>query len=253
MGDVRTARATEPGSESGAVRARRRGSLTPDEIVAVASDMIRADGIEAFSMRRLGAALGVNPMTVYLRFEDREALLAAVAADQLGRFRVPVVEGPWIDRTVALADAIRRHLVDTRGLAALLDGPDALAAAMVEATEAGLSLMVEAGIDGADAVAAFRALFWHAVGAALAHDAISSGHGRAIVEAGERDRAGADCASAAAPATAIARLADHFGSVDPDTHFATSARALALGLLAEADLPTAAVISTARTRIEDQP
>jgi AcrR family transcriptional regulator len=260
VGDGRTAQATKPGA--GAAPTRRRGSLTPDEIVAVAADMIRADGIEAFSMRRLGAALGVNPMTVYLRFEDREALLAAVAADQLGRFRVPVAEGPWVDRAVAWADAIRRHLVDARGLAALLDGPDALAASMVEATEAGLSLMLEAGLDGAGAVAAFRALFWHAVGAALAHDTIASGHGRAIVEAGERDRAGADGASGAVPGgvpvTAIARLADHFGPVDPDALYAASARALALGLVAEVRpspaLPQApAVSATQRSRIEDKP
>jgi AcrR family transcriptional regulator len=221
--------------------------------------MIRADGLEAFSMRRLGTALGVNPMTVYLRFEDREALLAAVAADQLGRFRLPAVEGPWVDRAVALADAIRRHLVQARGLAAVLDGSDALAASMVEATEVGLSLMLEAGLDGADAVAAFRALFWHAVGAAQAHDTIASGRGRAIVEAGERYRAGADGASGGAPVTAIDRLADHFGPVDPDALFAVSVRALVLGLVAEARpaearLPRpAGVIATERTRIEDQP
>lgn len=218
--------------------------------------MIRADGLETFSMRRLGAALGVNPMTVYLRFEDREALLAAVAADQLGRFRLPVTEGPWVDRVVAWADAIRRHLVGARGLATLLDGPDALAASMVEATEAGLSLMLEAGLDGADAVAAFRAVFWHAVGAAQAHDSIASGHGRAIVEVGEGHRAGGDGASGAAPGdalvTAIARLADHFGPVDPDTLFAASARALVLGLVAETRLPRPAVFATERTRIEDQ-
>lgn len=219
--------------------------------------MIRADGIEAFSMRRLGAALGVNPMTVYLRFEDREALLAAVAADQLGRFRVPAAEGPWVDRAVALVDAIRRHLVDARGLAAALDGSDALAASMIEATEAGLSLMLEAGLDGPDAVAAFRALFWHAVGAAQAHDTIASGHGRSIVEAGERDRAGFDGTSAATPRPAIARLAGHFGPVDPDALFAASARALVVGLVAETRpaetrLPTPAVIATERTRIEDQ-
>ena len=240
------------------VRARRRGSLTPAEIVAVASEMIRADGIEAFSMRRLGAALGVNPMTVYLRFEDREALLAAVAADQLGRFRVPVAEGAWADRAVAWADAIRRHLVETRGLAAVLDGPDAMAASMVEATEAGLSLMLEAGLEGVDAVAAFRALFWHAVGAALAHDTIASGHGRAIVEAGDRGRAGVDGASASPPWPAIVELAGHFGPVDPDALFAASARSLVLGLLAEVR-PRAArtvspdAIATERNRIEDQP
>ena len=47
--------------------------LTPDRIVTVARSLIREHGLSGFSMRRLAAALDVNPMTIYLRFENKDA------------------------------------------------------------------------------------------------------------------------------------------------------------------------------------
>ena len=50
--------------------------LTPDRIVTVARSLIREHGLSGFSMRKLAAALDVNPMTIYLRFDNKDALLA---------------------------------------------------------------------------------------------------------------------------------------------------------------------------------
>ena len=47
--------------------------LTPDRIVTVARSLIREHGLSGFSMRKLAAALDVNPMTIYLRFENKDA------------------------------------------------------------------------------------------------------------------------------------------------------------------------------------
>ena len=45
--------------------------LTPDRIVTVARSLIREHGLSGFSMRKLAAALDVNPMTIYLASTTR--------------------------------------------------------------------------------------------------------------------------------------------------------------------------------------
>ncbi|NDH11368.1 MAG: TetR/AcrR family transcriptional regulator [Actinobacteria bacterium] len=59
--------------------------LTPDRIVTVARGLISEHGLSDFSMRKLAAALDVNPMTIYLRFDNKDALLDAVARASLAR------------------------------------------------------------------------------------------------------------------------------------------------------------------------
>ena len=61
-------------------------NLTPDRIVTVARGLISEHGLSGFSMRKLAAALDVNPMTIYLRFENKDALLDAVAQASLAEF-----------------------------------------------------------------------------------------------------------------------------------------------------------------------
>jgi len=65
---------------------------TADRIAAEASALLRAEGEDAVSMRRVAAAVGITPMAIYRHFPNREALLHAVAergwdqlAEQWGR------------------------------------------------------------------------------------------------------------------------------------------------------------------------
>jgi len=67
----------------------RTTRLTADETVEAASRLLHRDGPDAFSMRRLAAELDVNPMTIYLRFENKEALLRAVGERRLRSIQLP--------------------------------------------------------------------------------------------------------------------------------------------------------------------
>lgn len=53
---------------------------TADRIAAEASAILRAEGADAVSMRRVASAVGITPMAIYRHFPNREALLRAVAA-----------------------------------------------------------------------------------------------------------------------------------------------------------------------------
>lgn len=142
---------------------RPRGSLTQDEVVDVALVLIEEHGVEALTMRRLAEHLGVNPMTLYLRFDNKDALLAAMVARRLSEVRTDHVDGSLEDRLVAWTRSVRDQLVGVGDLLTALRPAHHLATPMLDGSEAGLALLIEAGLDGADAVDAFRSLFWHAV------------------------------------------------------------------------------------------
>ncbi|WP_018634691.1 TetR/AcrR family transcriptional regulator [Parafrankia elaeagni] len=57
-------------------QATPRVSLTSDRIVAAGLGIADAEGLEAVSMRRVAAALGVGTMTLYTHVQDKDALLA---------------------------------------------------------------------------------------------------------------------------------------------------------------------------------
>lgn len=200
---------------------RQRGTLDPDEIVDHAIGLITADGIDAFSMRRLATALGVTPMTIYLRFENKDELLAAVARRMLGRFEAPEITGTWSDRVVAFAVAVRDHIERARPVLGVLGTSEGLGQAMADATDAGLALMADIGFEGGDAVAAYRILFWHAVGAVMVRDTIDTdpvAHIRGRFTSPDHPHLDA--------------LIGHFGKPDPDQIFRDATLALAAGLAA---------------------
>lgn len=203
---------------------RARGSLEPGEITTVARRLIDRRGLDAFSMRKLAAELGVNPMTIYLRFESKDQLLEAVAADALGDMDLPHESGPPRERAVELAVAVRTHLLESRELLAVISSAQALDVAMLRATEAGLEIMRDGGLADADAVAGFRALFWHAVGFAMNHDAIRARQSASLAQAALDDPG---CYPT------LAELGSHFTDPDPDAVYLVATRALVDGLLGD--------------------
>ena len=56
-----------------------REPLTRLRIVELASDIIDTEGLPALNMRRLAASAGVQPMSLYHHFPNKESMLAAVA------------------------------------------------------------------------------------------------------------------------------------------------------------------------------
>ena len=57
----------------------RTGPLTRQRILDLALEIIDEDGLEALTMRRLAAAAGVKPMSLYHHFAGKQAILNAVA------------------------------------------------------------------------------------------------------------------------------------------------------------------------------
>jgi AcrR family transcriptional regulator len=85
-----------------------RQPLTRDRIAEAALDRIDADGLEALTMRKLGAALGVEAMSLYNHVASKDDVLAAVADLLSGRVSEHFhahTTGEWRDDARALAMA----------------------------------------------------------------------------------------------------------------------------------------------------
>src|SRR5437764_1408809 len=124
-----------------------RRKLSHDAILRAAWEVLDQGGLGAFSMRRLAAALGVAPMTLYGYFSDRDALLDAVLDHGAGTLVVAPSEGPWHARLRALIARLHRQLVAHPFVVELRFRRPILNVGALHFTEAGLSILVEAGFE----------------------------------------------------------------------------------------------------------
>jgi len=66
-------------------RARYHHGDLRNALLEASLALVAEQGVEAFSLREAARAVGVSPAAAYRHFEDKDALLAALAADAFGR------------------------------------------------------------------------------------------------------------------------------------------------------------------------
>jgi AcrR family transcriptional regulator len=141
------------------------GKITRDVVLATALQLIDRDGADALSMRRLGQALGRDPMALYRYAPNKAALLDGVTEIVLTQLSVDPADPDWAGQLRAVGRDFRRlalahpHVVPllvTRPLATPLGlrPPGTL-----RPLEDILALLTRAGFSGADALHVYRALF----------------------------------------------------------------------------------------------
>lgn len=95
----------------------RRVPLNVDAITTAALGLIDRDGAGGLSMRKLGAALGVDPMAVYHHVENRDRLIALTMGRVLRELPPSDVSVPWDEQVRRWAAAYRALVVAHRALA----------------------------------------------------------------------------------------------------------------------------------------
>ncbi len=163
-----------------AARPTRR-ALSPERIVAAALRLADRHGVDALSMRRLGAALRVEAMSLYKHVPDKAALLDRVVERVLSEFAPPPPDAPWDARLRHVASEFRalalRHphvfpLVATR----VPTTPAALAP-----IEAALAALRDAGLHDGEVTRHFWAFLAYQTGALLTETAAAAGTGAAAL------------------------------------------------------------------------
>lgn len=118
--------------------ARQPGAqpLTTDGIHAAGLEIIDHDGIEGLSMRKLGAALGVDPMAIYHHVPNKAALFQGIVEHVFAAMPQPTDAGPWGARVREWAHDYRTiaeahpHLIST-----IVTSPAAVATAASRAND----------------------------------------------------------------------------------------------------------------------
>jgi TetR/AcrR family tetracycline transcriptional repressor len=83
--------------------------------------VIRTEGLEALSMRRLSRQLGRSAMAAYWYVSDKQQLLDLVAGKLLSRVTLPDPESaPWDERLRTVVEGIDAQLRHYPGIAAIL-------------------------------------------------------------------------------------------------------------------------------------
>ncbi len=97
---------------------RARGSLSSDEILGKAQELIERDGFAGFSMPALARDVGCGVMTIYWYFRNKETLILAVAervtADVHARLPPIDPSAPWREAYRDRLAALRREFESSR-------------------------------------------------------------------------------------------------------------------------------------------
>jgi AcrR family transcriptional regulator len=141
------------------------GKITRELVLATALEIIDRHGVDALSMRRLGGALGRDPMILYRHAPGKAALLDGVVETVLAQLSVDPADPDWTAqlrkvardyRALALAHPNVVPLLVTRPLAT----PLALRPrGTLRPLEDLLALLISAGFSGPDALHIYRAFF----------------------------------------------------------------------------------------------
>jgi len=154
------------GSGATEERPRTTGRLRPEAIVDACIALADREGLEAVTLRRLGADLGADPTAMYRHFRSKDELLVAVADRLLGR----VLEGffptgDWRRDLTEVSLRARRVYMSHPALAPVLaTSPDPLANNQ-RIAEVVLGALMDAGLDAPRAALAFQVLENYTAGA----------------------------------------------------------------------------------------
>ena len=126
---------------------KQHRTLTRAAVLKTAHDMIREDGVEALSIRKLAARLSVSPMALYRHVADKQDLLESVLADILAGDDVcDHGERNWRSWMVETCVRMRRSLMSHPEILPILAATDHMSTAELGTFERILSHLEKAGL-----------------------------------------------------------------------------------------------------------
>ncbi|HZY65898.1 MAG TPA: TetR/AcrR family transcriptional regulator C-terminal domain-containing protein [Rubrobacteraceae bacterium] len=161
--------------------ATKRQPLNRERILEAAIDFVDREGLEALSMRKLGAELGVEAMSLYNHVQSKGALLDGMVEVLLRDLKVPPESDDW---EVRVREAYRRfrqlaHAHPNVFPLLIVRPPDTMDGAWL--VETFLNTLQAAGFDAKTALQAYRTLTSFTVGYVISElrgFAMEPGNGR---------------------------------------------------------------------------
>ncbi|MFI6334739.1 TetR/AcrR family transcriptional regulator [Streptomyces sp. NPDC050535] len=221
-----------PDTPSGPGRSRRerpaKPALTREGIVTTAVGIMRAEGLQKVTMRRLAQELDTGPASLYVYVRNTAELHAAVLDELLGTVESPPAGGDWRERLERVLTSYTAVLFEHPGLAqsALLARPSGKH--YLDLVEVLLALLDEGGVPPGQAAWGVDLLLQYAAATAAEH---------AVQERASEARDDWDALTRALHGTSgdthphIAALADRLLSGEPEARLSWGFRMLVNGIL----------------------
>ena len=128
--------------------------------------LLDRDGVDAFSMRRLGGELGVDPMAIYHHLPNKASLFDAVVDTVWSETAVewPEAGAPWQQVVGIVARALRRELLVHPRLVPIIATRPIVTQAMLKLVDETLGYLADGGLAPASAMQLLDCLVAYTVG-----------------------------------------------------------------------------------------
>jgi TetR/AcrR family tetracycline transcriptional repressor len=138
-----------------------RAKLSRAAVVTRALELADREGVDALTIRRLAAVLGVTPMALYWHFRSKEELIGSLADQIWGEISTDVDRSaPWWEQLRYMLESLISVLRTHSSASALLVNSEKLGPSHWQATETTLEILRTAGFDPARASEIARSALW---------------------------------------------------------------------------------------------
>jgi TetR/AcrR family transcriptional regulator, tetracycline repressor protein len=148
-------------------------ALTQEQVVKRAVELMAEAGLQALTLRRLAAELGVSAPTLYWHVRNKRQLLDLMAealVSGAGRSTAPAPGQPWEEWLAQRARGQWRALTSQRDAALVVAGNRPTATTLPEVEQV-LASLVAVGFPPADALRTVLAIGNYVIGCAVEHQA----------------------------------------------------------------------------------
>lgn len=136
-------------------KARPRPALSREHVLSVALTLVDREGLEALSMRKVAAQLGVEAMSLYRHVTDKEDLQDGLVELVLREIELPPVGTPWRPAMHARASSMRAVLLRHPGAAVLAESCVTMTPTRLRHADGVIGLMRGGGFSVTQAYRAF--------------------------------------------------------------------------------------------------
>lgn len=145
-----------------------RTPLSRQYVLAGAVRYVDEHGIDALSMHKLGAELGVKAMSLYKHVANKDDLLDGIVEQLWTEIPIETTSTDWRKAITGLATALRALVHRHPRSAPLLTGRQTLQQHPLEICDALLAVMRDGGVPESCAVALLRTIWAYGIGYGLA-------------------------------------------------------------------------------------
>ncbi|RKT88985.1 regulatory protein, tetR family [Saccharopolyspora antimicrobica] len=197
--------------------------LRKANVVDGAMRFLDAEGLDALTMRKLGATLNVQGGALYRHFPNKEALLDAMADKILEGVAGSLPDVAWDEQIFVLCDRLRTSMLAHRDGARVVSGTYSPGVNTIAGTDTAIQILCRAGAAPAQAGWLTFALFYYVLGHTIEEQAL----GELPADDDWRSRNARHAVDASAE---YAAALDSLTSTDPAKRFAYGLRTFLDGI-----------------------